>query len=174
MPWLIALMGLPGAGKSTLAARLVETLPAVLVDRDAVRKTLFPRGEVDDAARHRANEAVLAEAEEHLAARRSVVLDGMTLARQADRQRFRSLAARSRAMFLPVFLDCPVETAVERVRADRLAGRHPAADRDERLVPVVANRFDPLPEDVLTLDATGPAEAMADAVRDFVRAVECR
>jgi len=39
---LIAMAGLPGTGKSTLAARLAAALDAVVLSKDAVRAALFP------------------------------------------------------------------------------------------------------------------------------------
>lgn len=44
-PVLIMLSGLPGAGKSDLARRLVEILPFVIIESDHVRKILFPQCE---------------------------------------------------------------------------------------------------------------------------------
>jgi predicted kinase len=40
-PALVMLAGLPGTGKSTLARRLAEALPAVIIESDRVRQTLF-------------------------------------------------------------------------------------------------------------------------------------
>ena len=40
-PALVMLAGLPGTGKSTLARRLAEELPAVMIESDRVRQTLF-------------------------------------------------------------------------------------------------------------------------------------
>jgi len=40
-PVLVMLCGLPGTGKSTLARRLADQLPAVSVESDRVRQTLF-------------------------------------------------------------------------------------------------------------------------------------
>src|SRR5690242_3631604 len=47
---LIAMAGLPGTGKSTLAARLAEELPGVVLSKDAVRAALFPPPLLDYSA----------------------------------------------------------------------------------------------------------------------------
>ena len=40
-PAFIAVSGLPGAGKSYFCSKLVERLPSVILESDALRKALF-------------------------------------------------------------------------------------------------------------------------------------
>ena len=44
---IVAMAGLPASGKSTVARLLATRLPAVLLDKDAVRGALFPSAEID-------------------------------------------------------------------------------------------------------------------------------
>jgi predicted kinase len=46
-PLLIAIAGLPGSGKSALAARLAKSLPAVVLNKDTVREAVFPPPETE-------------------------------------------------------------------------------------------------------------------------------
>ena len=46
-PLLIAMAGLPGTGKSTLAAALAEALPAVVLDKDKLRAGLIPPDKIE-------------------------------------------------------------------------------------------------------------------------------
>jgi predicted kinase len=48
---LIIMAGLPGSGKSTIAAELARILPAVIIDKDIVRAGLFPAGEIEYSTR---------------------------------------------------------------------------------------------------------------------------
>ena len=41
-PMLIAMAGLPGTGKSTLATALADALPAVVLDKDKLRTGSYP------------------------------------------------------------------------------------------------------------------------------------
>lgn len=41
-PFLIVLCGLPGTGKSYFCSRLADRLPVIILESDALRKTLFP------------------------------------------------------------------------------------------------------------------------------------
>lgn len=44
---IIAMAGLPGVGKSTLARALAARLDAVVLDKDRIRASLFPPSHVD-------------------------------------------------------------------------------------------------------------------------------
>jgi predicted kinase len=52
-PALVMLVGLPGTGKSTLARRLAEELPAIIIESDQVRQMLFdpPRYSAEESRR---------------------------------------------------------------------------------------------------------------------------
>ncbi len=157
-PVAIALCGLPGAGKSTLAARLSAVLAAVHLDRDRLRAELYGKGGYSMAAKAALNAHMAVRLAQHLEAGRHVILDGMTLAREQDRRAFADIARGAQARWLLAWLDCPPELARARVSADR---HHPAADRDVRLVDEVARRFE-APRDGMRLDAALPVETLAE------------
>lgn len=142
---LVVLVGLPGAGKSTLARRLCERRALALVDRDAL-----PEKRASKAA---ANAAVFRQAAGFLRRRRSVVVDGMTFAREAQRRRARQVARRHGARCVELYLACPRALARERVRQDR---GHPARDRTPQLVDAVARRFACVGPQAVRLDARRP------------------
>jgi len=160
-PVALFLMGLPGAGKSTLAAALSQRLGWRIVDRYEVRLALFPRARFDESEKHAANAAVCALAREHLVAGRSVIVDGMTFAAPAQRRRVARLALHAGARPLFVFLDCPVALAQARVRTSAV---HPAGDRSPQLVSEVAGRFRPPPRAALRLNARASVGALARRV----------
>lgn len=150
-------MGLPGAGKSTLARALCARRNVLHVNRDELRARLFPRGPFDDGARIAASALSFGVARRALLRRRSVVLDGMTFATLAQRRRARALARSSGARCVEVFLDCPVELARQRVGAD---ARHPARDRRPQLVDEVATRFARVAPLALRLKAEQPVQRL--------------
>ena len=84
---LIAMAGLPGTGKSTLAARLAEALGGVVLDKDRVRAALFPPPALDySAAQDGIAVAAIYRAAAHLhttAPGLAVILDGQTFPRAA-------------------------------------------------------------------------------------------
>jgi len=171
---LIALAGLPGTGKSTLAARLASALGGVVLSKDVVRAALFPPPVLDyssaqDAA---AMAAVYAAARVIIAAdpRRVVILDGRTFRRSAQ---VADLFAAGRAIGRePVVIECVCDDDIARMRLDRDAagGRHPAGNRTAALYDEVKATAEPLTIPRLTLD-TGrltPDECLARAL-DYVR-----
>jgi hypothetical protein len=167
---LVVMMGLPGAGKSTLARALCRTRGYARVDRDAIRAAMFPPEKKGSdpistkngsdpffaAQKAAANEAVWRAAAALLQQRRGVVIDGMTFASQAGRGRARALARRLRARCVEVLVECPVDLARRRVRRSRA---HPARDRSASLVSEVAARFAPVSRGTIRVDAREPTRA---------------
>lgn len=141
-PVVLGLMGLPGAGKSHMAARLVRMTGWILLNRDRIRLDHFPDGRYDRAATETAA-TIMANCLDHeISAGRNLILDGMTLTRRADRRRWADRTHQAGGEWRLIFLDCPLDTAIRRVEADRRTGRHPAGDRDADLVRSVGERLD--------------------------------
>jgi hypothetical protein len=158
---VIALIGLPGSGKSTLARRLAELCNLAIVDRDAIRAAMFPVCRFSEREKRAANRAVHLALEVNCCLGRSSVIDGMTLARAADRHDLERLAVRHGALFVPLVLDCPVDLACRRVDADR---EHMAADRNASLVRALAAQFEwPGPE-AFRVDASLDPDAVCRRV----------
>lgn len=159
-PLLLAIAGLPGAGKSTLARALAARFGLVRVDRDAIRCAMFPDLPASPTRTRAAFRTALLAAEVHLIEGRPCVLDGMTLARAADRGRIAALAARHGAPHVLLWLDVAPAIARARVAADRAEGVHPASDRDPELVAAVYARFEPPGDAHVRVDGSAPPEAV--------------
>ena len=161
-PLVVALMGLPGAGKSTLARALAEALDLHLVDRDALRAAMFPRCSFSIAEKLAAFRMLLAAVEVNCALGRSSIIDGVTFSRRADLEQLDAVVRRYPVDTVAMYLDCPPELARARVGADLAGGTHAAADRTPQLVDTVMARFDPPPPSAVLLDATQPPDALAE------------
>ena len=141
--------GLPGTGKSTLAARLAERLGAVVLSKDVIRAALFPvvhyTREQDDAALN----------EIYSRARRCdgpVIIDGRTF---SQAYQVRDLFAAAEAMGeTPRIIECIASDDVIRLRLERDAasGSHPAKNRTFELYLEVKSGAEPLTVPRLVLD----------------------
>ncbi|MEF8850806.1 MAG: AAA family ATPase [Haloarculaceae archaeon] len=117
MPCLVVVCGLPGVGKSTVAAEVVDRLGGRLRRTDAVRKEIRAEPRYDRAESRRVYARIFDEARDDLTAGRNAVLDG-TFQRARHREWGRTLADAVDCRFELVRVTCDESAAVERV-ADR-------------------------------------------------------
>ena len=129
-PILLAVGGLSGTGKSTLAAALaplVGPAPGALVLRtDVERKGLFGVPETQRLSAEHYTEAVSAQvyarlydkSKAVLSAGHAVIFDGVS-ARAEERDRIVSIALERGCKFRGLWLDAPLDTQVARVSARR-------------------------------------------------------
>jgi predicted kinase len=161
---VIALMGLPGSGKTTLAERLAGARDWSIVSRDAIRAAMFRPCAFTGAEKQAAFQSLLLAVAACCKLGRSCIVEGMPFSRAREVEAVRGVAEAAGAQFLPVHLDCPLEVAQARVSRDTADKIRAPADRDAETVARVAARFAPPPADALRLDATGAPD-------DIVRAL---
>jgi adenylylsulfate kinase len=153
---LVAMAGLPGTGKSTVAAGLERELGAVVLDKDRVRAALFPprvldysaaQDDVCMAAIYRAAATIL-----QAAPQRPVVIDGRTFLRATH---VADLLALGSALGTPprvIECVCDDEAARRRLEADQARGAHPAGNRTYALYLSLKAAAEPLSMPRLVLD----------------------
>jgi predicted kinase len=153
---LIAMAGLPGTGKSTLAGRLAEELGGVVLSKDLVRVALFPPLILDysTAQDDLVMEAIYKAAAYTLrsAPQRVVLLDGRTFLRAYQVRNLLELASSLNET--PVIIECVCDDGVtrDRLEQDRKLGRHPAGNRTYALYLEVKARAEPIAVPHLILD----------------------
>jgi predicted kinase len=167
-PVVVALMGLPGAGKSVVAQALAEKLRLRRVCRDAIRQALFPQCSYSFAENAAAFRTVILALEINCLLGESTVLDGMTFARRSDLERVDTMARQFAFTMIPVYLDCPPDVASARIANDVEGAGHPARNRTPDLVYQVKARFNEPPRNALVINANQPA---ADVCRIALDAV---
>jgi len=152
-------MGLPGAGKSTVAAHLAAKLGLRRVDRDEIRASMFPRCDYSVLEKRAAFRALLHALEVNCALGHSSVIDGMTFSRRRDLERVARTIEPFGARLLPVWLEVSPEIARARIARDLAAGvQHVAADRTPGLVDEVLQRMQLPDARVAVVDASKPAD----------------
>jgi adenylylsulfate kinase len=153
---LIAMAGLPGTGKSTLAACLERDLEAVVLDKDRVRAALFPprvldysaaQDDIAMAAVYRAAAAILGANP-----RQAVILDGRTFLRAAQVSDLLVLAASLGEPSRVIECVCDDAVARERLERDLAQGGHPAGNRTFALYQRLKATAEPITVPRLVLD----------------------
>lgn len=154
---VVAFCGLPGAGKSRLATGLAHYTGWRHLDRDRIRAQSFPDGRTDSEAKRIVERQMREQMARALSEGGSVILDGMTLVRRGVREEWSMACIRAGGHWLPVYVECPLELAIERVRRD---SEHPAGDRDPALVRRVARTLEPPDsgEGALRVDGRAPPD----------------
>lgn len=120
-PTLIVLSGLPGTGKTYFCQKLVARLPFVVLESDALRKTLFPTPTYAAEESTRLFQAVHHLIEDLLRKGIPIILDATNLS-ERHRERLYNIAERLNAKLILVRLKAPPEVVHERLKA-RAAGK---------------------------------------------------
>jgi len=153
-PIVVALIGLPGAGKSVVARALEDQLGLRRVCRDAIRQAMFPKCSYSFAEKRAAFRSMLVALEVNCMLGISSVLDGVTFSRRRDLLRVDAVIRRYGYTPIPIFLDCPPDVARARIADDVRNNRHLARDRTPEIVTEVLVRFEAPPPTALVIDAT--------------------
>ena len=172
---VVAVGGLIGAGKSTLARSLGRSLAVPIVDSDRTRKALAgirpttpASADVYSGAFTRQTyDEVFRRAEVVLRSGRGVILDASFRTRDV-RRRARELAIREGRPFRFVEAVCDDATLRARLRA-RAAGGASVSDATEELLDRFRREFEPVAElpadEHVVVDTTLPASAQREIVR---------
>ncbi len=171
---LVMLCGLPGTGKSTLARRLADGLPAVVVESDRVRQKLFAPPAYTGEESQRVHQVCHILIGWYLRHYYHVVYDATNLYKYHRGLVYR-LAARSGACLVVVEV-----TASDDVVRERLAPRrrtHPAvraqkdySDADWGVYVRMRRRSEPIQHDHIVVDTSdGDVERAVGCVLDAVR-----
>ena len=157
---LIAMAGLPGTGKTTVANALAAHLGAVVLSKDATRAALFPPETiVYSAQQDDLCFSVMLQAAAFLLSRspdRPVILDGRTF---SGRGQVVGVVQAALKMDVPLVLiecTCSEATALQRLALDQALQNHIAGNRDADLYRKLKTSADPLDLPHLVVDTDTP------------------
>ena len=115
-PVFIAVSGLPGTGKSYFCSKLTERLPFVILESDALRKTLFPLPSYSLQESSRLFRAVHLLIEGLLKKGVPLILDATNLS-ERYREHLYSIADRLDVKLVLVWVEAPPWVVHERLKA---------------------------------------------------------
>lgn len=148
-PTLVAVCGLPGTGKTTVAEEIADRRDARLLRTDVVRTELFPDPEYTDEEADAVYRALFDRAVAALA-HGDVVLDA-TFRTEAFREGARAAAAEADAEFTLVAVECDDETVRRRIRART----DDESDADIAVYELFCDTYEPLENPDLVVDNSG-------------------
>lgn len=167
---IIAMAGLPGTGKTTLAEELAAQLPAILLNKDILRAALFPPEEIEYS--HRQDDLVvdimLQVALFYLQKDRSrhVILDGRTFSRKSQVDTLVKFCLKQHLPLKVIYCWCSDDLARDRLER---GGGHLAADRDFSLYEKLKASSDPLQVEHLRVDTGEPLEICVDLCLQYIK-----
>jgi predicted kinase len=138
-PCFIVVSGLPGTGKSYFCSKLAEKLPFLILQSDALRKTLFPAPSYSRQESSHLFQAVHLLIEKLLIKGASLILDATNLS-ERYREHLYSIADRLDAKLILVRVEAPPQVVQERIK-NRLEDSEAKSDADwavyQRMKPTV-------------------------------------
>ena len=166
---LVLVCGLPGTGKSTVAERIVELLPARLLRTDVVRKELFPEPTYEAEESAAVYDELLDRARDLLDAGEDVVLDA-TFRRQELRDRAAGVADDADTEFRLVRVECAEAVVKERIER-RQREEDDESDADFSVYNQLKTEFEPIEREThVVVDNSGSLAATLSAVDEAFRA----
>ena len=114
-PAFIVVSGLPGTGKSYFCSKLAERLPFIILESDALRKTLFPSPIYSALESSRLFRAIHHLIEGLLKRGIPLILDATNLS-ERYRERLYNIADRLNAKLILVRVEAPPEVVYQRLK----------------------------------------------------------
>ena len=149
----IVILGLPGAGKTTLATGLAEHYGARLVSRDEIRFAMFRPCSFTDSEKIAAFSAVIDAVATNCALGHLSIVEGMPFSREGEYEAVTAAAAAQGRSAMAILLKIDPAIASERIAAQHRSRQAMVADRDTTLPFTVNSRFREPPPATLELDA---------------------
>lgn len=160
---MVVITGLPGTGKSTLAAALAAELKAHHLNTDKIRTEMNLRGKYDARTKKRIYDEMLYQAEALLKKNLPVIVDG-TFYQQKLRNRFLRLARRLGKEIRWIEL-----RAKEKVIRERVAEKRQYSEADFEVYHKIKSIYEPLEQAHLVLWSDELSiEEMTRRAKDFL------
>jgi aminoglycoside phosphotransferase family enzyme/predicted kinase len=180
-PVVLAVGGLAGTGKTTLATAIAETLGAELLRTDLIRQELFgsgphlaqiDRGIYSPEARARAYDEMYLRATDIHADRLTIVLDG-TFSTRDMLQRARQVTTDSSSAFMAIECVCRPEIARARI-SSRLAEGRDASEARPEVHEIQRRRWEEWPADIsqVRVNTEEPLPTQVEQVLAALRATD--
>jgi len=156
---VVALAGLPGAGKTSIAHELHKRYGFYVLSRDTIKRALFGVHDVGEIQNNVAFGAMLNALPALVDLKIPVVIDGMPFDRKGQSESIELTIRDNGVLF--VFVDTPIVEAQRRLAVPDPSG---PADRNPDLVVRIATGFRTMPHEWIQINGTKKPSANADTI----------
>jgi predicted kinase len=171
---MVIIAGLPGTGKSTLARALAQRLPGAVLDKDAIRASLFRPAYVEYSLSQDdfCGEIMLQTAAYLLSKHPElhVLLDGRTFSRRYQRDRVIEFCSQAGTASAILECVCSEASALGRIAEAVAATSHLAANRTPELYREIREAWEPIDQPKLVIDTDETLESCVDRALRYLTA----
>jgi predicted kinase len=154
---LIAMAGLPGTGKSTLAQHMADAFSSIVLNKDVIRAALFPIDRIEYSTRQDDFcMSIMFQVASYMLRNdpsQYVILDGRTYSHKYQVAALDQLAEELKTPLKIIECICSDQTVQKRLEDKVTVGaKHLAGNRDYNLYLTVKARFEPIREPKLVVN----------------------
>lgn len=157
---IIAMMGLPGSGKTTIAKELAKDLPALILNKDSIRAALFPASEIEYSSSQDdfVVNIMMQIADFYIKkdVKRHIILDGRPFSHKYQVDALVDFAVEHDWKLKVIYCYCADEISQARILHDFATEGHLAQNRDLSLYKRMRDEEDPLEIPHLKVDTAIP------------------
>lgn len=157
---MIALAGIPGAGKTAVAGQLSKKTRSHILSRDALKRQFFGRSDFGDDKNELVFRFMLCALPLLLRDSNFVIIDGMTFRRVGDMERLEEVLSTS-VNLLICHIDVNSDVAATRLQQPDEAS---PGNRDRNLVESVAATYRVIPGHWIRFDGMDPPDITAERI----------
>jgi len=161
-PALVVVSGLPGTGKTYFSQKLAARLPFVILESDAVRKTLFPRPVYTPVEHYLVFRAIHGLIAQLLKRGIPVILDATSLS-EGDREPLYAMAEKAGARLVLVQMRAPEELVKQRLTQRSADGKN-LSDADWAVYQMLAPKQEPMRRKHYVADTSRDISPVIDRV----------
>jgi predicted kinase len=164
---LIAMAGLPGTGKSTLAQHLADACAGIVLNKDHIRAALFPIAQIEySTSQDDFCMSIMFQVASYMLRNDPslhIILDGRTFSRKYQVDALDQFAEEIKKPLHIIECICSDETAQKRLEErEAMGAKHLAGDRDYHLYLTIKAHFEPIREPKLVVNTDeDPAHSLA-------------
>ncbi|WP_276973969.1 AAA family ATPase [Ferrimicrobium acidiphilum] len=159
--FVIALAGLPGSGKTSIANAIATISPMHILSRDRIKRCLFGTHDAGIPQNVIAFDAICNAVPVLGQLARPFVIDGMTFGTDGQMERLQSIVENENGIVLPIFVEVDIELAKRRLE---IPNPLEPVDRNPTLVDRVFKSFRTVPDNWYRLDGSEPPDDNASTI----------